>query len=259
MKYNTDINSFGGIQDYHMLHEALRSYLNDEEDLKGRMIYDNIFGIRTEEGRGRFYRAINSSILNFVNEDHKKIYSSFFKNLDDRLPYNFLVFWQLAINNRLFNLITKQLYLKFYFDGKTSITREYVLAFIMHLKEEDEEFKQLNWTKKTILPIASKYLTILRKLGFVEGVQKKHLKHIQISDAVLAVFLNIIIAVYPEERNLLKSEHRIFSFISPDSFPERIKKIASKGWINMTYSGSVLNIEPTIDFKELADVIYNRT
>src|SRR5680860_924475 len=139
MKYNTDINSFGGIQDYHMLHEALRSYLNDEEDLKGRMIYDNIFGIRTEEGRGRFYRAINSSILNFINEDHKKIYSSFFKNLDDRLPYNFLVFWQLAINNRLFNLITKQLYLKFYFDGKTTITREDVLAFIMHLKEEDEE------------------------------------------------------------------------------------------------------------------------
>ena len=38
MKYNTDINSFGGIQDYHMIHEALRSYLNDEQDFKERVI-----------------------------------------------------------------------------------------------------------------------------------------------------------------------------------------------------------------------------
>lgn len=104
MRYNTDINSFGGIQDYHMIHESLRSHLNGEADLKERMVRDNIFGIRTEEGRGRFYRGIKSTILSFHNENHRDIYYSFFNELNFDYPYNLLVFWQLVVNNKLFQV-----------------------------------------------------------------------------------------------------------------------------------------------------------
>jgi hypothetical protein len=259
MKYNTDINSFGGIKDYHMIHEALRSFLNDEKDLKERMIKDNIFGIRTEEGRGRFYRGIKSSILNFQNEEHKDIYHSFFNTLDDRLPYNLLVFWQLVLNNKLFKTLTQDLFLKFYFNGKATITSEDVYSFIMHLKEEDQEFKDLNWTKKTIEPVASKYLTILKKLGFLEGAQKKMFKHVQVSDTELTVFLHLMKAAYPEVSNQLLNEFQVFSFVSSESFPERIKKVAQKGWIGMSYSGTNLKIETLIDNKDLANVLYSRS
>jgi len=259
MKYNTDINSFGGIQDYHMIHESLRSFLNDEIDLKERMINGNIFGIRTEEGRGRFYRGIKSSILNFHNQAHKDIYHSFFYNLDARLPYNLLIFWQLVLNNKLFRSLTKDLFFKFYFNGKATITSEDVYSFIMHLKEQDKEFKELKWTKKTIEPVASKYLTVLKKLGFLDGAQKKMFKHVQVSDTELTVFLYLMKAAYPEVSNQLVNEFQVFSFISPESFPERIKKVAHKGWIGMSYSGTNLTIDPLIENKDLANGLYNRS
>lgn len=259
MKYNTDINSFGGIQDYHMIHEALRSFLNGEIDLKDRMINDNIFGIRTEEGRGRFYRGIKSSILKFNNEKHQDIYNSFFNPVNETYPYNFLIFWQLVLNNRLFRILTKELFFKFYFNGKAAIAGEDVYSFMMHLKEEDEEFKALNWTKKTIEPVASKYLTVLKKLGFLEGTQKKIFKNIHISDSELTVFLYLMKAANPEVSNQLVNEFQVFSFVSSESFPERIKKIAQKGWIGMSYSGPSLTIDPLIENKNLADVLYSRS
>ncbi len=258
MKYNTDINSFGGIQDYHMIHEALRSYASGEKNLKQRMIQDNVFGIRTEEGRGRFYRGIKSSILTFQNDDHESIYSSFFRELDIRFPYDLLVFWQLVINNKLFQILTRELYLKFYFQGKAAIAGEDVLFFIADLKERDQEFKELNWTPKSIGPVASKYLTILRKLGLVDGKQKKVIKHVQISDDEFTIFLYLLSALYPRNENLLTNEFQVFSFVSPESFTERVKKIAKKGLIGMTYTGTKLTIEPIIDYNNLADGIYRR-
>lgn len=247
------------MQDYHMIHESLRSYFNDEDDLKKRFIEDNIFGIRTEEGRGRFYRGIKSSILTFHCDNHKDIYSSFFKSLDASLPYNLLVFWQLSLNNRLFQNITKELYLKYYFQGKTTVVGQDVFYYLQDLKQRDKDFEDQNWTKKTTEPVASKYLTVLRKLGFLEGVQKKQLLHVQVSDQELAVFAYLLIAIFGEGTNFLNHEFITFSFVSNDSFPERIKRLAKKGLIGMTYNGTKLTIHPTLEYKELADGIFRRS
>ena len=66
-------------------------------------------------------------------------------------------------------------------------------------------------------------------------------------------------AAFPEVSNQLANEFQVFSFISPESFPERIKKVAKKGWIGMSYSGTNLTVEPLIDYKDLANVLYNRS
>lgn len=258
MKYNTDINSFGGIQDYHMIHEAIRSFLNDEQDFKERIVEKNEFAIRTEQGRGRFYRGVRSSAMTFVNENHKNLYHSFFHQLDDSLPYNFLIFWLLAQNNLLFRTISEEVFLKFYFNGKVSITGDDVFAFLKHLQEEDETFGELNWTKKTMEPIASKYLTILKKLDLLEGTQKKLIKHIQVSDTTLAIFIYILKACYPETSNILTSKFLPFSFLTQERFVEKVKKIAQKGWFEMTYTGTNLNIEPIIKYNQLSHALFGR-
>lgn len=259
MKYNADINSFGGMQDYHMIHESLRSYFNKESDLKKRFVEDNIFGIRTEEGRGRFYRAIKSSILNFQSNEHEELYRSFFKKLKYSYPYNLLVFWQLAINNLLFHKISKELYLKYYFQGKISVVGQDIFYYLQDLKQRDEAFADQNWTKKTTEPVASKYLTVLRKLGLLEGVKKKQFLHVQVSDQELVIFSYLMIALFGEETNFLNHEFIPFSFVPNESFPERIKKIAKKGLIGMTYNGTKLTIHPILNYNELADGIYRRS
>jgi hypothetical protein len=133
-----------------------------------------------------------------------------------------------------------------------------VLFFIADLKEKDQEFKDLNWTPKSIRPVASKYLTILRKLGLVDGKQKKEIKHVQLTDNEFATFLYLMTTLYPQNENLLKNEFQIFSFVSAESFPERVKQVAKKGLIGMTFTGTKLTIEPTIDYSNLANGIYRR-
>jgi hypothetical protein len=78
LKYNGDLNLIGGIQDYHMIHEAIRSYVNGEDDFRERIVDRNEYHIRTSQARGRFYRGIKSSIMTFKNDDHKDLYQSFF-------------------------------------------------------------------------------------------------------------------------------------------------------------------------------------
>jgi hypothetical protein len=258
LKYNGDLNLFGGIQDYHMIHEAIRSYVNNEQDFKKRFVDQNEFNIRTAEGRGRFYRGIKSSIMTFKNDDHKGLYESFFAQLNYALPYNFLIFWLLAQNNKLFQIISKEVYLKFYFNGKVSITSDDIFAFLLHLQESDKIFSELKWTRKTMEPIASKYLTILKKLDLLEGSQKKTIKHIQLSDTDLTIYLYVLKSCYPEVSNLLLGDFLIFSFMTPQRFGERVKKIAQKGWFNMSYTGTNLNIEPTIKFNQLSYALFGR-
>ena len=259
MKYNADINSLGGIQDYHMIFEALRSFLCGEKDFKARLVEKNEFAIRTSEGRGRFYRGIKSSILKFKNDDHRDLYDSFFHSLDDGLPYDLLIFWLLAQNNMLFQKLSTDVYLKFYFNGKASITGEDVFAYLKHLQQTDEVFGKLKWTQKTMEPVASKYLTILRKLNLLEGKQKKYIKHVQLSDTDLVVYLYILKACYPQTSNVLTSDFLDFSFMTAKGLNERVKKIAQKGWFEMTYTGMNLNIEPTISYNQLSHAIFGRS
>lgn len=259
MKYNRDINEFGGIQDYHMIYEALSSYVNGEENIREQMIKANAYGVRTESTRSRYFSAIKSSILSFVNDQHKEVYYSFFKNVNSDLPYNFLIFWQLSINNKLFKLLSENVYLKYYFNGKVSITSDEVNAYILHLKVTDPEFNDIGWSKSNISTVASKYLTTLRKLGFLEGAQKKQIKHIQISDNVLAVYLYLVRATFPKESNMLCHYFQPFSFIPEESFAERIKRVAQKGLIDMSFTGTSLSIQPKINFNDLANGIYGRS
>jgi hypothetical protein len=163
------------------------------------------------------------------------------------------------MNNRLFNILSKNFYLKYYFNGKLSITSQDVFYFLQELKEQDENFKNQNWTKKTTEPVASKYLTILRKLGFVEGVQKKQLLHIQISDQEFALFLHLLIAIYGEGTNYLNNEFNTFSFVSKESFNERVKRVAQKGLIGMEFSGTKLSLQSKFKLNELADGLFRRS
>jgi hypothetical protein len=241
-----------------MIREALRSFLCGETDFRERLIEKNEFDIRTAEGRGRFYRGIKSSILKFSNEDHKDLYFSFFYTLDDNYPYNYLIFLLLAQNNLLFRKLSQEVYLKFYFNGKISITGEDIFAYLQYLQEADKVFGELNWTRKTMEPIASKYLTILRKLDLLEGRQKKMIKHIQVTDAELAIFVYVLKACYPETSNILTSDFLPFSFLTTERFIERVKMIAQNGWFEMSYSGTILNLEPILNYNQLSNGIFGR-
>jgi len=242
MKYNTDINIIGSIPDYELIYKAIELFSTNNEELENLIIKDNQFDFRTEKSRKRFLAAVHSAFLDFVSDDHKELLIKLFKSNLSIRSKQMILFWQFTSTNKLFFEITKNVFIKAYFSGRVSLPKSDVVAYIKELVSKNDELKDA-WSQNTIETIASKYLTILKKLELVEGSTKKSFKHIQLSNDELLILIYLIKTLEKENPNILNSQFLDFSFISKDSFLNRVKQLAKKDLFEMSFNGEQLKIE----------------
>jgi len=232
-KFNSNVNVIGGIPDYSsMIDYAMAS-------LKGDSKAD--FSFRTEKSGMRFISAINADILNFANKQHREIIENALTSNNLRLDQKLLVvFWQLCINNELFSLISENYYFKNLYAGRISLSPDEILGYLYLLRRDNPS--ELNWSDATLKITASKYLTLLKKLGLANGTQVKEIKYPIIGDEVFEIFVRLALAVYPEmptEQNPLFK----FSFFDMGSFINKLKSIKfTENWSVMQL-GSNIKIE----------------
>lgn len=169
-----------------------------------------------------------------------------------------MLFWIFSMNNRLFYEMNRDVYLKFYFQGRAELPMPEVLAYLKELVNQNPELKD-RWSEKTIRTIASKYLTILKKFGLLEGGQKKSFNYVSVSDEMLALFVHLHKLREPQEKNLLEDEFFPFSFVSKETLLDRMKRLGKKGWINMNYTGTTLRAAGVFGPNEIIDGIFKRT
>ncbi len=243
--YNTDINTIGSIRDYRMIHKLLSLYAQDKmNETEAVFVHLNEFDFRTEKTRKRFLRAAESAFIAFNNDGHEAfIKKLFLQNLPDDLKQRIL-FWQLNFSNTLFHKITEDVFIKTYYSGRISLPKEEVEAYLIELISKHDELKN-KWTEVTIEHLASKYLTILKKLDLMEGSAVKQFKHIHLSREALLIYLYLYMAAAPEKRNLFGNQDYLLTFTSKESLVEKIKQLSVKGLINIAMSGVNLNISPT--------------
>lgn len=258
MKYNTDINIVGSIPDYHLIYKALPLLITKDDKLIQMLVKDNEFNLRTEKSRRRFLSVLNSAFVNedgAINEFVGEIIGS--KDLDDKSKAIFL-FWVFSINNELFRELNNLLFLKYYYQGRAEFPAKDVEAYLKDLINRTEEL-QGKWSENTISTIASKYLTILKKLNLLEGTQKKSFCFIRVSDELLVCLIHIYSLMNHQGANFLDHEFSHWMFISKDSILERLKKIGKKDWIKMNYTGSALRVESGFNNNNIIDGIFRRS
>lgn len=253
--YNTDINIIGSIPDYHLIYKALPMLLNNQSELENMLVNNNEFDFRTEKSRKRFLSALNSAFVNENNGINEFVGNliNFFKN--DENSQSVLLFWLFSINNKLFYELNRDVFLKYYFQGRAELPKESIIAYIKDLISRNEELKG-KWSEITIETIASKYLTILKKLNLVEGNQKKKFKLNRITDEQLTIFINLINNLKDIKINLLEEELMSFTFISNENLLDRLKRIGKKDWIKLNYNGAILQVEPVFNNNNIIDGIY---
>lgn len=240
--YNTDINIIGSIPDYELVYKAIELFSQNEDELESLIIKDNKFDFRTEKSRKRFLSAVYSAFLNFSDNTHKELLVSIFSSNISLPSKQLVLFWQFIVTNTLFLEITRDVFIKAYYSGRISLPKTDVVAYIKDLISKNENLKDC-WSESTINTIASKYLTILKKLDLVDGTSKKSFKHLQLSDEALLIFIYFIKTVEPKLVNILESKYFEFVFISKDTFLNRVKQLAKKEVIDMSYNGVSLKIE----------------
>ncbi len=213
--FNSDTNILGGVPDYAaMVQYAVSSLENtDRTD----------FSFRTENAGKRFIAAINRCILTFRNEEHRQIVYNALSSADLRMEQKFIVlFWQMTINNELFARITENYYMKAVFAGRLSLRPEEIMSYFYELRKEFPG--ELTWSEETLKLTASKYLTILKKLGLAIGTQTKEIKYPNIGDDLFVILIKLALAVYPDDPT---EENRLFrySFLDTNSLVNRMKTI----------------------------------
>jgi hypothetical protein len=255
-KYNSDVNIIGGIPDYQLIVKAVKLYAVGRDAMEDSIIGQNEFNFKTENARKRFLSAVTSSFLNFKNKEHENLITTLFSHNISLETQQLILFWQFAFSNRLFFEISRDVFIKNYFSGRVTFAKEDIVAYIKDLSSTTPKLKD-KFTDTTINTIASKYLTVLKKLDLIDGKQKKTFKHIQVSNEALVIFLHLLKTIDTDATDILTSKYVTLSLISKENFTERVKQLAKKEFFNMSFNGVALKVEIIDTNKGIADVLFN--
>ena len=254
-EYNSDINIIGSIPDFSLLEVALTQFAKGKGclDLKELLVTNNAFDFRTESTRKRFLAAVERSILVFASEQHRQLMAALFNAPGLETLKRWAIFLQLLAGNDLFRILTKEVYLKVYFSGRTTIAGDEVFAYLKDRQCHSLPLKK--FSDSTLEKIASKYLTILKKLGMVEGTVKKRLLNIRLSEAELLFFVYVILSVDDSTTDILKSPYREFLFLEREELIRSLKNISFMPFINIASTGEALTVQLKLSPQELVDAI----
>lgn len=257
--YNSDLNFVGSIPNYDLLFLALNKINRENriKEIEEILVTRNLFDFRTEEARGRFFRMIKSTIFNTNSEEQSELLATIFDENCSFQNKNIVLFWQLCLSNRLFYDISVNVYLKNYYAGRSHLSARDVEDYIMHLKEIDPTIKE--WSIKTIKPVASKYLTILKKLNLLEGASKKQILPVTIDNNTMVLYVYLIKSVNPDNFNFLDSEYFQLSLMSRDTFLSFAKKVGNMSFWDLTFDGTALKFTLKLKPNQIAHALFNRT
>lgn len=230
--FNSNINVIGSIPDYVAMINYVVARLENREDCN--------LSFRTEKSVKRFIAAINLDILSYKNNKHKELFLQALSSENLRIEQKLLIiFWQLCINNHLFAEITSNYFMKSVYSGRISIHTDEILSFLYELRRDNPD--ELKWSDGTLKITASKYLTIMKKLGLSVGSLSKEIKYPNIGDDIFVFMVKIALSVYPnvptEENPLFR-----FSFLDNASLVNRMKSIKFTPYWTLSQLGNNINI-----------------
>lgn len=235
-KYNSGVNIMGSIPDYNVMLDYISDTYGITEGSSGA------FEFRTEKSLQRFISAIESCILKFKNDNHKKMFFEAIAKKDFSVQERLMVlFWQLTYSNLLFSRITAEVFMKAVYAGRVTITAEEVTSFLRYIKESEPG--ELDWSEDTIKISGSKYLTIMKKLGLADGAIKKTIIHPVITTGLFVYFIRFVQTITDDRT--LHNPYMIFSFSEEQTIISRLKKIDNIQYWDIAQIGN----EITIDLK----------
>lgn len=245
MNINTDINILGGLPDWNLI----KYYYEIKYKLKSGKEETSL---KTEKTIRRFKRAIENTFITFKNEKSKILFDSLIKNEGISKDFLYFLFWNASLNNELFHTINANVYFEAFYSGRVALRNDEVSSYLNELKSTEPQLKK--WTLNTINTTASKYLTLLKKFGLLEGRAVKNILHPFLNDKMFIIFIYWLTA-FEESSNLLNSEWLKYGFMETELLLERLKKKSFSDYFNIYYTGDKLKIETKIEYEKLYEII----
>lgn len=256
--YDTSINIVGGLRDCSIVLKAINSYFDQTDSFYNLIRRRNEFNLRTEKSRIRIQSAVNHAFIHFINSDHEDLLQGITKDDIPLKDMELVLIWQYALNNRLFREITAMVFIKVYHSGRITISKFDILGYLKELQSQNIAL-QTQWSENTISTLSTKYINLMSKLGFLSAGRIKSFHPIRPSSESLVIFLYFARLFSPTGGNILANDFLPLSFIPTADILDRMKKLSMKGFFNMSYNGTALNIELIHSYKGICDALYSRS
>lgn len=234
-RYNSDINILGSIPDYGLIIASVATeFSQNDADVRH-------FSFRTSKTMPRFQAAIRNNFFQFKNENHQTLFrDAMVSEQLSQASKLLLLFWQLIYSNALFADITKDVFFHYFYAGRISLVKDDILVYLNSLKSTSLNVQ--GWSTQTIEIIASKYLTILKKLGLAEGGIRKEIVHPYMEDALFVYFIRLLMITH-SEKHIVRHPDLLYGFMAESQLMARLKRISNQAYWNINQIGNELTIE----------------
>lgn len=250
-KFDTVINVIGGLESLNVVFDSLEAYFSKPNGGEATPTAN----LRTEESSARIERMLRAVVIAFRNDEHSALISAILKTQVPAQDREIVLFWHLALNNRLLREISTRVFAKAYLSGRGGLRKDDIVGYVKDFLGRNESLK-LDWSETTIDRLGSKYLNLMSKLNLISGGRTKSFHLIRLSGEALTIFLYLSNIHQPKQRNILAHEFVPLCFIPPDDLAARLKKLSTRGAFAMDFNGVALNIDLTLTYGELPDVLY---
>jgi len=253
--YTSDINVIASIPDFNLINDVISAFAHHkgEEYINEEIFKQNIYGIRTLKSRKRFLSAITKTFIKFKTEEHQKVFYALFSQSSFVNIKKIALYLQFAFNDRLFYELTTKISMKLYKAGRLTVPKDEFTAYLYDLRDKNTDIK--NWSNSTIDIIASKYLTLLKKLGFLKGRIRKEFCQIDIDDPTIVYLTYLLKSLGNKNPDIMKNPYINILPISQESLYKRIKKISLVDYFTIFTLGHDLKINLKYGFEEIVNVI----
>ena len=249
MRINSDINILGSLPDWTLINVFLTEDMSSIGKNGGIHSHTTI---KTDKSVKRFEKAIKTTLIQNKKSELKSIIRQTIQTNTTSSDSLILLFWNASSNNELLFHLNDKVFFPAYYSGRVSIKNDEVIACIKELKLSEDDLKK--WSEITVTTTASKYLTLLKKFGLMEGSVNKSIIHPSLNDNLFILFVYWIAAI-SDKPNLVNSSWIPYCFSEKQSFLDRLLQKKFSKYFNVVYTGDRLNIEPLIPYESIYEYI----
>jgi len=253
--YTSDINVIASIPDFNLINDVISAFANEkaEDYINEEIFKQNIYGIRTLKSRERFLSAIKKVFIKFKTEEHQKIFYALFTQNNFVNLKRVALYFQFAFNDQLFYELNTKVYMKLYKAGRLTVPKDEFIAYLYDLRDNKIDIQK--WSNSTLDIIASKYLTLLKKLGFLKGRFRKEFCTIDLDDPTIIYMVYLLKSLGNINPDIMKNPYLDILPCSQDNLYKRIKKISLTDYFKIYTLGYDLKVNLKYSYEEIVNVI----
>ena len=253
--YTSDINVIASIPDFNLINDVISAFANEkaEDYINEEIFKQNIYGIRTLKSRERFLSAIKKVFIKFKTEEHQKIFYALFTQNNFVNLKRVALYFQFAFNDQLFYELNTKVYMKLYKAGRLTVPKDEFIAYLYDLRDNKIDIQK--WSNSTLDIIASKYLTLLKKLGFFKGRSRKEFCTIDLDDPTIIYMVYLLKSLGNINPDIMKNPYLDILPCSQDNLYKRIKKISLTDYFKIYTLGYDLKVNLKYSYEEIVNVI----